>query len=1309
MDERYGHIIQSALSRYTAAWRSSQTAVGPTAASSSQQKHKQKQQQQQQQLPQQVSPKTVSSGLKKIEGIPPALQQVFDLIPPSEKSGLLTASAQCPDLIVKESDPAAFLRKENDNLWAAARRMIRYWDARATIFGQERAFLPLNLSGQGALSPTDVAAVATGFQNVLPCDCAGRSVVFFDFTKLLRHGPTEASFQRAFFYIRSIVALNPMSQTEGYVGLAKLCSGFLSFIPWLARLGQMMEQALPITVNCVYHLDPNSFFNMLQMFRPFLPSNVVGGTPEQIRVKLESVGFSMDCIPAEFGGAWTEASFQQWFQGQCQLVPHQSLADLPVVPVAQQSSPTAGTDTSSISTTRTGEELNESDVLEAIEIMPATIPKMSYLQAMEKCPRIARKEASPKLFLRCEANDPKAAARRLLKYWDLRRRIFGKKRAFLPMDASGRGALEANEPGSNSSNLSQRYLRILPNDLLGRPVILWDRSAMGTVTSFEEEARRWFYIFSVVAERKIVQEKGIVFLALYKPLTYMTSSSETIQSILAHLRAAMPMAAMDAIVLSVQPPYEKVDSNMLNIFLQQIGGSVKTVFGTTPKEVADKLVLSGLQKGGIPVELGGEWRFEDDDRRQSQRDLLEVSRYLSEAASSANSSSPSSSSDNTSVDHSKSGAPQMVLRSFFMLPAQDIVEFLEAARRDPESVVRETSLARYLIHEKGNEAAAARKIARHWKLKKAVCGEKFTHSLVGESATCQNCAVSLSDKTNGLINGYIVRLPKSDPQGQDSFYIKDACTAQCENWRRGLFYALNVMATTRTTDGGSFCVLVGATHPQWYQICVETLFEISESSFPLKVEKVHLLVEEGSSLSQLQSLHDKWVLDLDNRLNQGKAPSAGETRTLLSNRIAFDCSSDSARLALFSQAGYKTDSLTEVFQPTTQTPEYAQTWFGGTPKKAPPAAPKSSNATTRNTVHSPSPDLEHHWLGLLNEAIAQLPNSESSSYLRAKHESPMLVQKESNPLLFLRFEQFNTWNAAKRLCFYWTERCKAFKELAYCPMNQTGEGALTKQDIEVLSYGHLAFLPPDKDGRTVVFQDASRLSNPDHHTLTRLMFYWYHILCQQKDVVSNGFVLICYLSRVTMSMMGKKLRERVELGRKAFPFKRHSLHIIPNFEDRSVLDEIIPTIFSLFPNGSDYCHRCNSMKELLDKLAEHGLSKEALPESIGGDWSYTNFINWQERQMRMEWELPLGALDKGQEQSYTAKPISELKDDERKERKRRYNILHSRRKRRRDRLESEGFRQQIDKLEEDRKGILQERDRLQNLISQAQQIIADDG
>ena len=56
------------------------------------------------------------------------------------------------------------------------------------------------------------------------------------------------------------------------------------------------------------------------------------------------------------------------------------------------------------------------------------------------------------------------------------------------------------------------------------------------------------------------------------------------------------------------------------------------------------------------------------------------------------------------------------------------------------------------------------------------------------------------------------------------------------------------------------------------------------------------------------------------------------------------------------------------------------------------------------------------------EALCRISNEEKTAYLRAIAECPFLVQTESPIERFLRREDFNIDNAARRFVEYWDKR-----------------------------------------------------------------------------------------------------------------------------------------------------------------------------------------------------------------------------------------------------------------------------------------------
>jgi hypothetical protein len=122
------------------------------------------------------------------------------------------------------------------------------------------------------------------------------------------------------------------------------------------------------------------------------------------------------------------------------------------------------------------DEMEETDTMvekavlllqEALHDIP-DVEKQTYLEALERAPLLVETESDPIRFLRCEKYVAGAAAHRLVSYWEVRKKIFGPDRAFLPMTQNGAMAEDMvySEKG---------FTTMLPDDDHGRPVVCCDR------------------------------------------------------------------------------------------------------------------------------------------------------------------------------------------------------------------------------------------------------------------------------------------------------------------------------------------------------------------------------------------------------------------------------------------------------------------------------------------------------------------------------------------------------------------------------------------------------------------------------------------------------------------------------------------------------------------------------------------------------------------------------------------------------------------------------------------------------------------
>jgi hypothetical protein len=126
------------------------------------------------------------------------LAEALETIPDAEKQVYIEALERAPQLVLSESDPARFLRCEKYDAWAAAVRLVNYWETRKKIFGSDRAFLPMTQTGAMA---EDLEHLRKALILILPNDDHGRPVVYFDRVRCTSGFIPRDSMARCIFYV----------------------------------------------------------------------------------------------------------------------------------------------------------------------------------------------------------------------------------------------------------------------------------------------------------------------------------------------------------------------------------------------------------------------------------------------------------------------------------------------------------------------------------------------------------------------------------------------------------------------------------------------------------------------------------------------------------------------------------------------------------------------------------------------------------------------------------------------------------------------------------------------------------------------------------------------------------------------------------------------------------------------------------------------------------------------------------------------------------------------------------------------------
>lgn len=236
-----------------------------------------------------------------------------------EKTDYVEALKVAPQLVKTESDPERFLRFTNFNAAAAAQSLVNYWKRRRDTF-QERAFLPLSITGYGALSQEAIQIYKSGLAVHLPNDAQGCAVVCFDPTRRPLDCSPRAR-KEVLFYNGHRLSENPQSQTEGFSAL--ILMNEFRYDPTSQESINILFNCFPIKIRCwhLFNCIPPSETNWLVqkfmrglelLFGHVLRNNWTYFYTSQSEdcsfvETLESHGIAVDGIPRCLGGNWSYA------------------------------------------------------------------------------------------------------------------------------------------------------------------------------------------------------------------------------------------------------------------------------------------------------------------------------------------------------------------------------------------------------------------------------------------------------------------------------------------------------------------------------------------------------------------------------------------------------------------------------------------------------------------------------------------------------------------------------------------------------------------------------------------------------------------------------------------------------------------------------------------------------------------------------------------------------------------------------------------------------------------------------------------
>lgn len=644
--------------------------------------------------------------------------------------------------------------------------------------------------------------------------------------------------------------------------------------------------------------------------------------------------------------------------------------------------------------------------------------------------------------------------------------------------------------------------------------------------------------------------------------------------------------------------------------------------------------------------------------------------------------------------------------------------YLEAVRRAPHLVATESDPLRFLRFTNFNAAAAAQGVVKYWKRRADVFGPNRAFlplSLTGNGAMSKEAIECLK-------SSQVVRLPHNKHGRAVSCCDQSRRSkARREILSQCSFFNGQMMSEDEASQVVGYEMLVPVygkenndkfasenmnailnTFPVrlqcWHFVNCLPEWKEDSSRFEIIAKGIKVLIERmGKNVSTYFHFSQKKKQDIMKELEAHGYERTGVPSSL-GGSWSYECFAD-----WLEQKGER-DQMVEA-----GSIPFTVNRVNGSQELVCESDAFHSNEAKTGEPHSKKRAKKDDAIYVLNwhrevaKVIGTLPQEYVFAYKQALHHAPEEVKKISVDL-FLRTEDFNPYLAAHRIARYWQLRAESFGSRKFLPMQQTGEGALGYEELQMLRMNFINLLPNDTEGCPVIWYNGSRQlrvsKKMTKETKHRCLFYMFSLLAENKKSQSEGSVLLNKLNSPipcahTDIIWVKRLVYALPLRFKAVHLISHST---VSAEDQAEMDF----------GDKIYTHVADTMSELSSQVQSYGIDEAGLPKSLSGEWDTCKFLTWQEVRARMEWQLPqaFGRMDSSFFTLPGIKPYMLLPDEQKAERSRRLNVIHCRRKRDRLRLTTEGLTDQIDELKQEREALKNQNKKLQDLLAWATDMVS---
>jgi hypothetical protein len=705
---------------------------------------------------------------------------------------------------------------------------------------------------------------------------------------------------------------------------------------------------------------------------------------------------------------------------------------------------------------------------------------------------------------------------------------------------------------------------------------------------------------------------------------------------------------------------------------------------------------------GIPTEFGGRWSTKNHiawvNQQVTKEESKDFSLYDESEAFAQLASESVPSGDNTPTGTAEEMTLLVAMEQALKLMGSDKTQVLIDARREiPDLFAVESPPLRFLRAVDFDPQKAAERLAGYWKKRGELFGTRtfLPLDLSGRGA--------LDEKLVRIVkSGDMVLLPK-DNEGRPVLFIPKerdpALNGSFEAQLRSFFYLMQVASENPRSQTEGVVVIRKWAPALFLTSTFHRIIDVGAAVLPVRFYSHHVVCSPPTAgmRTYLESITSKMYGFSGQFVTQTTSVHLMDQEVQLKEDLLnFDLRAEDLPTSIGGQWDDESDWQRWITKREAKEKRVSDRLFpGGYPHEKKPGEP------VPETFH-----VQEQALKALREAMNLLPEEDKAAYLEAQRLVPELVLKESNPIWFIWRDKYDPWSAARRLALYWNKRKEYFRERAHLPMNQSGEGALSKEDVALLNTGYCVLLPRDANGRDVVCHDASRKPPGMQEARLRVLFYLGSLLVENRKTITEGNRLLVVLSKLSTE---GNFNKTLETAQSALPINSFDVHIVhaPGESKKTFRERLVPLMLQylgpLFGKTANI-HVNESKNTVLERLESYDFDREGLPSSIGGQWTYDKFYYWQEARIRIEWDLPLSTAQRKlvlNGDSYTCRSLSELNEADSAERKRRLNLLHSRRKREKEKVEIEVLKGQVSRLEHEKQESEFENKRLETLVNEA--------